>query len=414
MRWLEEGLRVALQMDGRALLEGLLSDPGLSVPEDEPRPGEKTFQGRERTVQSLFGPLTLRRRYYYDESKAPGACGRCPLDKALGLMDDFTPALARLCARAGAQAPFGEASDDLREMAGVHVSGRQVQRLMQTLGPRLRETLKRLPREEPPPHIPIFYVIADGTGVPMAKAQLQGVKGRAPDGQAHTREAKLGCVFTQTGTDDEGWPVRDENSTSYISTFCEASVFGTQLLAEARRRGIDRAATTVVLGDGAAWIWELSRVNFEGAVEILDFYHASEHLAALARLVEAPDSEGFDLRFERWRSQIQNSQLDLILEDARKALDQGEANPGTIEEANKEMAYLEKNRARLDYASFRARGLFIGSGVVEAGCKTIVGQRLKCSGMFWGKTGAQNVLSIRCAIKSPGQFDRFWQAHAAA
>jgi hypothetical protein len=401
-----------LHKDGRSLLEKLLAEVAPPKKSDQRRSGERVFAARPRTVQSLFGPIVLRRNYYYDGSKAAGCCGRCPLDKALGLMGDYTPSLARLAARAVAQSPFAEASADLAAYAGVHISERQLQRLAQNLGPQMRQILKDLPADEAPPAIPIFYVVPDGTGVPMMKRELLAVKSRSGEAAARTREVKLGCVFTQNTTDEEGLPVRDEASTTYVATFAEASQFGSLLAAEARRRHIDRAQRVVVIGDGAQWIWEMARVNFPNATEIIDLYHACEHLANLARCLEAPDSAAFTRRYGRWREQLKASRLSAILRESRRWL---AARSAEVREAmESELAYFEKNLHRMDYATFRSEGLFIGSGVVEAGCKTVVGQRLKNSGMFWSQSGAQNILTLRTALKSMDRFDRFWKAHAAA
>jgi hypothetical protein len=412
LQWVEDGLRAALHQDGRTLLENLLAEIGGKTKDDWAREGEKFFADRSRTIQSLFGPIVLRRSYYYNGAKRAGCCGRCPLDRALGLIGDYTPSLARLASRAVAQSPYAEASADLAAYAGVTVSGRQLQRLVQNLGPQINHKLKRLPRGPAADSFPFFYVVADGTGVPMVKRELVGVASRSAPMPARTREVKLGCIFTQSTTDEEGRPVRDEASTTYVAAFCEASHFGTLLAAEARQRYIERAQRVIVIGDGALWIWEMARVNFPGATEIIDFYHACEHLAALARLLEGANAEPFSARYHRWREQLKTSELSAILEEARQALHTVQFP--THEQALSEIAYFEKNLARMDYASFRAQGLFIGSGVVEAGCKILVGQRLKNSGMFWSQPGAQNLLSLRVALKSMDRFDQFWKAHAVA
>jgi hypothetical protein len=411
---MEEALRTALLSDGRRLLENLLNDEQLRVPDDSPRPGEKVLPRRKLTVQSIFGPLDLLRRYYYDSSKALGGCGRVPLDKALGLVEDFTPALARLAARASAQSPFEEASADLREYAALKVSARQLQRLVQVIGPQMRQTLKTLPRDASPAIIPTLYLLGDGTGVPMHKAALQGVQGRASDGQARTREVKLGCVFTQSTVDEDGHAVRDEASTTYVSSFAGASHFGTLLRAEALFRGLDRAQRVVVLGDGAAWIWELARVNFPGATEIVDFWHACEHLGELNRLLGPPNAGApLQERFQRWRTLLRDSKLAQILAECRQLSEAASLEPATSKQVQTELAYFQKQQKRMDYAAFHAAGLFIGSGVVEAGCKTVVGRRLKQSGMFWGETGAQNILTLRTTLMNQDRFDQFWKLRAA-
>ena len=190
--------------------------------------------------------------------QSKGLRGRCPLDHHLGLFGIFTPGLARIASRAAAQSSYEAASADLNELAGLGISPRQLPRLCQDAGASLREKLKRLPAPPAVP-IPIMYVEADGTGVPMNRRALLEVKGRAADGQAKIRELKTGCIHTQTGLNKEGEPERDVDSTTWIAGIETASEFGPKLRGEAKRWGIAKAGRVVFLGDGAAWIWELAR-----------------------------------------------------------------------------------------------------------------------------------------------------------
>jgi hypothetical protein len=134
----------------------------------------------------------------------------------------------------------------------------------------LREAITKDANDLKPDSIPIMYAEVDGTGVPMVTAGLEGRKGKQPDGSAKTREVKLGSVFTQTQCDEEGNPMRDYQSTTYVGSFESAQEFGARVRAEAFRRGMGRAEQVVFLGDGAAWVWELARVNFPDALQILD------------------------------------------------------------------------------------------------------------------------------------------------
>jgi hypothetical protein len=212
----------------------------------------------------------------------------------------------------------------------------------------------------------------------------------------------------------EGQAVREESSTTYVACLAEASHFGTLLRAEALYRGLDRAQRVVVLGDGAAWIWELARVNFAGAIEIVDFWHACQHLGELNSLLAMSlDATALQERFKRWRAQLSDSQLSEILAEGHQLSENHPMDPALSKPIQTALAYFEKHQARMDYAAFRAAGLFIGSGVVEAGCKTVVGHRLKQSGMFWGETGAQNILTLRTALMSQDRFETFWKLRAA-
>jgi hypothetical protein len=254
--------------------------------------------------------------------------------------------------------------------------------------------------------IPILYVQMDGTGVPVVKAETEGRPGKVPGQSAHTREAKLGCVFMQTGWDQDGYPIRDPDSTTYVGAIETAAEFGQRIYWEAWNRGWSRAAKKVVMGDGAEWIWNIADQYFPGSVQIVDLYHARQHLWDIARALYPADSA----RQQRW-----------ILRHEPK-LDQGNIeklvcylrslHPPSSEVADKianEAAYFEKNADRMRYPEFRRQHLFVGSGVVEAGCKTVIGSRLKRSGMFWSVSGANAVLALRCCVLN-GRFETYWEA----
>lgn len=400
--WVETGLREALLKDGRRCLESLLNDPTLPVPQDASRPGEKCTTGVARQIETLFGPVNLQRAYYH---AAAAGHGRYPLDQALGLLGPYTPGLARLMHRAGAQTGFESASEDLRVYGGLVVSGRQIHRLMQAVGPGVYAWQQTLPPEQPPAPIPVLYVSVDGTGAPMVPEALAGRKGKQADGSAKTREVKLGCVFTQHTTDDDGLPVRDVAATTYLCGLESAGDFGGRLRREALRRGMPHSQRVVLLGDGAVWVWEVGWVNFPGAVEILDYYHGREHLTDLvAALVSAGTAPAAALQ-DRWEDWLWEGQVGRLLQAARRRA--AKLTGSARATANTQLGYFEKNRNRMRYGEFRRAGLFIGSGVVEAGCKTVIGQRAKQSGMRWTEAGLLNVLHSRCVLSS-GQFDAFW------
>jgi len=328
------------------------------------------------------------------------------LDEALKLVGPYTPALAQLMSRAGAQTGFESGSEDLRVYGGLAIQGRQIHRLMQSIGPAVQRAVAAAPAAIPPAPIPVLYIEVDGTGAPMVPAALAGRKGKQPDGTAKTREVKLGCVFTQHGTDAAGEPVRDAASTTYLCGLETAADFGLRLRQEARRRGLGQSEQVVLLGDGAAWVWELGRVNFSFAIEILDYYHAREHLSHLIAALVGPDTPAAKKLQARWESWLGQGAVPRLLQAARKLGTSGGAVLAAA--VTTELGYFEKNLTRMRYGEFRRQGFFIGSGVVEAGCKTVVGLRAKQSGMRWTETGLLAVLHTRCALLG-GQFDSFWQ-----
>lgn len=394
--WIENTLRAALLEDGRRLLENLLAQ--VPVPEAAPQPGQRRHRNRECEVFSMFGPVRLCRDYYH----RAGNQGAFPLDRALGLIGNFTPGVARMLSRTAAQLPYEESSQQIQELAGIKIDPSQIQRLVQVLGLAAPQHLVQLP-EPAAQAAPQFYVSVDGTGVPMLGAELEGRAGRGADGKAKTREVKLAALFTQTKIDAEGRPIRDPDSTTYLGNFACSDDFGPLVRQAALARGLAKAQQAIFLGDGAAWVWEIARTCFPQAAQILDYYHASEHVVGLAKAVYADPGTAGNWAL-RWQSLLYESQLDVLLAEARAA-----AHEAPTELVQKELDYLEGNRDRMDYLRYRQQGWFIGSGVVEAGCKRVIGQRLKQSGMFWTEAGAAAIISLRCALLSSGGWNYLWR-----
>lgn len=401
MEAIELGLRAALLKDGRTLLEQLYHQSDLSIPDNASRPGEKCHPDRAKNLQTLFGTIAVRRDYFYHPESQTG---RFPLDQALGLVHSFSPALVRLASRAAAKEGYESASQDLLVQSGVAIEGRQIQRLVNFVAPAVAAQLEAGSPVRADP-IPILYAEVDGTGVPMVARELAGRPGKQEDGSAQTREVKLGAVFTQTQTDAEGLPVRDHESTTYVGSFESAPNFGTRIRAEALRRGLGRAAKVVFIGDGAAWIWELARVNFPKAILILDLYHALERLQALGEGLYGQDTPWAARMQQTWAALLKSDQIDDVIAAARRRLH--DLGPQLHETLEKQIAYFEHHRDKMRYQTYREQGLFYGSGVIEGGCRAVVGQRLKESGMFWTETGATSVLPLRVALKSL-RWDECW------
>ena len=256
----------------------------------------------------------------------------------------------------------------------------------------------------------MMYLSGDSSGVPMRKEELEGRTGQQADGSAKTRMAYLGCVFTQHKRDEEGHPVRDHDSTTYVSTFGPIDEFGPLLRQEAIRRGLALARQVVLLIDGAVGLANMGRLCFPTAIQIVDFYHALEHaglvLVALLGRKEHPD---YKSRLGGWAKRLLKDQVEKLIAETRAEC----AGQARAEAVEKELGYFVNNVARMQYGTFRRQGFFIGSGVVEAGCKTIIGSRCKQSGMFWGEPGAENILALRC-IQSRRRLDEFWKARLNA
>ena len=401
MEAIELGLREALMKDGRKLLERLYGQEDLQIPENTSRPGEKCHPERAKNIQTLFGPIRVGRNYFY---RPEDGQGRFPLDEALGLVHSFSPALVRLSARAAAKEGYESASQDLLVQAGVAIEGRQIQRLVNLVAGSVAAQLEQGPDLDSAA-IPKFYVEVDGTGVPMVSEELAGRPGKQEDGSAKTREAKLGAVFTQTKNDEEGLPLRDHASTTYVGSFETAVDFGLRVRKEALRRGLGRAQKVVFIGDGAAWVWELARVNFPQAVLILDLYHALERLHELCEGLYGAGSPWASRIEQNWADRMRSDQIQDVINAARQRLADLALPPDHSLE--KQIAYLQNHKDKMLYKTYRDHGLFYGSGVIEGGCKSVIGQRLKQSGMFWTVTGATSVLDLRIALKS-NRWDECW------
>jgi hypothetical protein len=399
-------LLAALKHDGARLLERLLNDPGLPQPKPELRPGEERAGYRSKAVLLNLGWIELRRSYLHDPSRGHG---RCPRDSAWGFIDSYSPEVLRLgCRAAAAAGSYEAASQDLLTYAGLPIDARQLQRLVSQVAPvmnRWRQGQGPLPQ---PTAGEVMCIGTDGTGAPMRRRYLRGRKGKQ-GGRARTREVKVGTVFThRKPAEPDQRPERDYGSTTYLAAIVSAGDFGPLLRNEAIRRGMGSARTVVFLGDGAVWVWKLARLNFPGAICILDYYHACEHLSLLSAALYGEGTALAKRRYRLWKKWLLKDKVADIITQAKEHLPQ---EAPTRKLAKTQIGYLERNRSKMLYQTFRTAGYFIGSGVVEAGCKVVVGQRLKQSGMLWSRKGAEHLLAIRCALLS-GWFEDFWKAYA--
>ena len=309
---------------------------------------------------------------------------------------------------AAAMVSFAESSELMQELAGIPVGPKQVERIAEALGREIAED-ERIVVKPDLPVAPTMYLGMDGTGIPMRASEVNERKGKQSDGSAKTREVKLVTVWSAERRDEKGFPVRDAGSVTYSAaiesaasndTDDVASIFAQRAYREARRRGFDRAERRVILGDGALWIWNLADELFPGAIQIVDLYHAKEHLSDVAKAVFGPGSDLGRQWAKRRHDELDEGRMDDLLQ----ALS---IHAESTDEARKCRDYFVRNRQRMRYPDFRAQGLSVGSGVVEAGCKVTIGTRLKRAGMHWTLSGANAIIALRCS-KLSSRFDDFW------
>jgi len=415
----EFALRAAVLSAGASLLEKMLKGIG-SGRQGEPvlchcGSGMQSRGLKAKRIKTILGDISFQRSLF--------VCPRCqasrfPGDELLGIVGTlFSPGSRRLMARAGQRDTFKEGRDDLLEFACVKVTAKDVERVAEGTGEAVenwqeaerRELMNADRAAEPPEQVPVLYVCYDGTGVPMAPWETTGRKGKQADGSSRTRETKLGCVFTQTKVDEKGYPVRDDASTTFVGAIESSKEFGWRIYAEAVRRGLEAAEKVVVIGDGARYNWEIASEHFPYSIKIVDLYHAREHLHKLCVLL-IPGGGRELIRLEtRWRTALDEGKVKKIINEASLRLPE---NKERREAAKKQIGYFRNNASRMHYGNYRAQGLFVGSGVVEAGCKTVIGKRLKQSGMEWTVRGANAIIALRCCYLSD-RTEEFWEQRIA-
>ena len=344
---------------------------------------EAAFEGyRPKGVQTLVGWVAVRRAYY-----ACRGCGRgrCPLDAALGLeRDGHSPGVRDLAGRFGALLPFGRAADTLAEAAGVRLSAGTLRGVTEALGARrdaaVAAEVERAWRAGLPP--------APGPAPERLYVAMDGVRVLGADGEG--KEAKVGVVAPARRTE------RGEarGAASYAASFEPAAAFGRRLALEAHRRGLEGAEAVAVLGDGAEWIWNLAAEHFPGAVRIVDWFHASERVWALGRALHGEGTAETARWVDRQLTRLAKGEVAGLVAAWRRLA----CPPAAAAVRDEQVTYFTNQAPRMAYHRYRAAGWDIGSGMVEAACKQLIGAREKGPGMRWGVSGANAVAQVRVLL----------------
>lgn len=412
-----EALEVAvrqqvLQLAGQAVEQRLNADlTDQSCSRTCRRCGQQARYAGRRTKQidSVLGPLRLERAYYHCS-----CCGHgfCPRDGHLGIENtSLSPALTRMIGTVGAMVSFQEGSELLTELAGVSVDAKQVERTAEALGEEI--AVDECQCTEPLDTLALpqtLYLGMDGTGIPLRAEELAGRTGKQPDGSAKTGEVKLCTVWSAESLDEEGTPIRDEGSVSYsaalesasaLDTAATRSPFAERVWREATRRRFCQAPRTAVLGDGALWIWNIAEEQFPSAIQIVDRFHAKQHLSDLGKALYGPTNPRAAQWAERRKEELDSGKFPVLLAAIRRQVSRSQ-------DARRCLHYFQTNRHRMRYPEFHAQGLCTSTGVVEAGCKVAIGTRLKRAGMHWTIPGSNAIIALRCS-KLSGRFQDFWE-----
>ena len=364
---------------------------------------------RSRTVTTVLGPMTLVRAWYHCETCNAGFA---PRDRGLGIdAGPLSPGVLRMVGYAAGEYSFATSSRMIDVMAALRVDAKTVERHAEALGREVAEDERNVVEPEPM-DAPTLYVGLDGTGIPVRKSETEGRKGKQADGLAKTREVKLASVWSAERRDPKcGRPVRDPGSASHSAaiesiasrdTDPEASRFASRILRELERRGFHRAERQVIIGDGAAWIWNFACEHLPRAIQIVDIFHARQRLFDIAKAIYGPGTDMATAWGKRLCDELDRpGGIDIVIAEI-------ERNPA----CKKAAAYFRNNRDRMRYAEFQKHGLCVSSGVVEGACKSVIGKRLKQGGMHWTVNGANAIIALRCAFAS-NRFDDFWERRAA-
>ena len=329
---------------------------------------------RERTLVSDCGQLQANRRYYYCSECGTGWC---PWDRLQGLTQrQFTPRLKALVAELAAHMSYSETVYWLGRTFGLQVEESVAELTVEEVGGRARA----YQRER------IARALCGELNVDIAPKRLYlGVDGAHAHIEGAWHEVKH--VVAQVEGQRRWYDAAREPSEQ----------FGERVYALAASLGVEQAGEVVMLGDGAEWIWNLTAMHFPDAVQILDFYHACEYIHEVADAHYGEDSKLGRRWAQRHKRRLLQEGPEPLLRSLGAMRSKTEETKEVIQRTR---GYVRRHRERMRYPQFRARGLQIGSGPVEAACKVITGQRLKGAGMRWSNAGADNVLALRCLAKS--------------
>lgn len=331
----------------------------------------------------------------------------------------MSPAVERLTTLCGAVADsFEKGTELLTETAGIRLGETTVQQTTEATGERIAAMLKRgrtFGGKQPWP----WFRDAVGRTVGYIGIDATGVRQQGPGGErVEGRMAYVGMIFNPLPDGErvfEGLPKAGETMRArYVSGLYPLAEMGPLLRRQGAQVGLDQADVWVALSDGGAGLEDFVRENFPRVeAVILDFCHAAEYLAKLAKALHPSDEDAALDQTKAW-SRVLRDEGGEVMIAVLESWDWPSARGlGTVR--SEVLGYFRNQMHRMDYPTYEANGWYIGSGAVESACKTVVGQRMKGSGMRWGETGAHAVCHVRALYRSEQcQWDAFWQRSLAA
>ena len=352
---------------------------------------ELTFiDNLSKTYTTCLGDISIKRSYYFKKENS-----YIPLEEKYPyLKDSFFPEIKEMSCLVSCIDPYGIASDLLNRIGGIKVSAASLERITKEIGGELakdednktenilenRDKVERSNKIED-----IIVISADGAHIKIDK---------------EWKEVKSGAVYgiTKDVSSDE---IRAVNK-SYISRVENCHDFGKRIYLESLKRNVDKSKRVITIGDGARWIWDQFDLHFPNSIQVIDWYHATEHLYNIASLIyKDDDNEKKDfekeLKDNLYEGNIHNFKKLVISKIEDKKIKEGCNKYKQIEVENN---YFMKNIEKMQYKDFESKGYPIGSGVIEGACKNLVQIRMKRNGMNWSNEGAHAVLQLRCLYLS--------------
>ncbi len=383
---------VAVKMSGRSSYEGVRMSCECG--------GSAEFKGyRKRWIKTLHGEVEIERAYYRCRDCRRGYI---PWDKRQGLDGRiWTPRVNELVASTCAALPYKAALSLVERTTGLFIEESSGEEIVYDVGGRLRAEEKKAMSAA----LDIEKEVVTEASADRLYISIDAAKAHT-DGDWH--DIKAAVIYE--GKRLESKYVDTIDNPHYIAAQEKSEDFGGRMYARAMQAGYDRARERVVLADGADWIWNEVSIHFPDSVKILDYFHACEHIYRLASVLYGESNP----KGKRWAKEHCKRLKERGPGSLIRAIKRRKARNKQDREALRlEFGYFNKHRRHMNYPRYRARGMMIGSGPVEAACKVVVGQRLKQAGMRWTKNGADVVLAVRCALLG-GEFDRINKAARAA
>lgn len=320
----------------------------------------------------------------------------------------LSPAAREVVSITGIQTSFAQSSEvTLQKLCGLKVSESTVERVTEDAGERLKQLLQEQVTfgeseawqwQRDARGKTCAYVSCDATGV-----RQQGRGGAKVDG----RMATVGMIYNADSEYDERRPV--PHSVRYLAGHYDLPELGRQLRRQAAAVGWDEAEQQIAISDGGGGLENFFRIHFPRAERILDFWHAAEHLTELGLTLYADDETLRTKQVEQWSHRLKH-EGGLSIVRMLQSLAVGECSSSQRAAHADCLRYFQNHQHKMDYPRYVSNGWQIGSGPVESACKTVVGDRLKGSGMRWGEAGSDAVCHLRALyLSQPGGWERFWK-----